>query len=802
MPRARNPQPLLPNLDRRSYGSLRNGAKDNLVNRFLRWTFSRPDHTGTARQLRAGQWLPMQPYWWRGEHLLGEGGMGIVHLWCCIDNNNRIRDRVIVKQVHPGVRNWERRDVWRNGEIGGEPRESMLGNGVYDNLEASQGNGKFVTQCLGYGGMQDPRPEVVAATGNTIYRDIAAYKLYFEYCPFGDLRDAIIRQREAREPFHEGFIWMTFEALAECAVAMDQSNIVHSDITTSNILLSTSDPERFKIWPVPKLADFGSSRTIDEAARRRLTGNDEAMHPYSTPPELTRDSANFDWAVSGLHVTNKTNVWSIGLMICCLMRLQPQLPETDPFAICITVHTLRYDLKKWHFRRPQYRGNARALQQGGRLPIQTSRDDRGQEQPLGDGGLGVVHLWCCVDANNRVIDRVIVKNVFPGTEAWALPSMWRDGHIGGEPREAMISNEVYDQLEAANAGDGQFVTRCLGYGNIHDPFRYDADGRIISYLDPPLGDPDILGGPPRQRNPLSGKPITYRIPSYKLYFEYCPHGDLHTQIMAQGEEKRSYRVSKAKTPGGHPRRKLQVVRDVPFHEGFIWRMFEALAKCAVAMERANVLHGDLCPTNIFLGASDPNRFKIWPIPKLSDFGSSRHIDFMTRNRFGTWEEAMQVSFTPPELARPNGQYEVPGLKVTYKTNVWQVGMVIACMMRLDVYLPETDWRTMSSQVPRNTELHFDDPYRRELRPNLFQHRDCHYSAELIGLVQRCMRFHQIRRPTPQRLLAEVQQLMQGRCGGTETYTGDANGRIPWNKKEKLPDLQPDKWQEVDQVFVV
>lgn len=109
---------------------------------------------------------------------------------------------------------------------------------------------------------------------------------------------------------------------------------------------------------------------------------------------------------------------------------------------------------------------------------------------------------------------------------------------------------------------------------------------------------------------------------------------------------------------------------------------------------------------------------------------------------------------------------------------------------------------MPSQVPRNTELHFDDPYRRELRPNLFQHRNCHYSAELIGLVQRCMRFHQIRRPTPQRLLAEVQQLMQGRCGGMETYTGDANGRIPWNKKEKLRDLQPDKWQEVDPVFVV
>ncbi|KAG9547198.1 kinase-like protein, partial [Aureobasidium melanogenum] len=254
MPRARHPQPLLSNLDRRSYGSLRNGAKDNLHVNYG------PDN-GYRCSLIGGE-----------ESILS------------------------ARVVHPGVRTWERKDVWRNGEIGGEPRESMLGNEVYENLEASQGDGKFVTQCLGYGGMQDPRPEVVAATGNTIYRDIAAYKLYFEYCPFGDLRDAILRQREAREPFHEGFIWMTFEALAECAVAMDQSNIVHSDITTSNILLSTGDPERFKIWPVPK--------------------------------ELTRDSDNFNWAVPGLHITNKTNVWSIGLIICCLMHLQPQLPET------------------------------------------------------------------------------------------------------------------------------------------------------------------------------------------------------------------------------------------------------------------------------------------------------------------------------------------------------------------------------------------------------------------------------------------------------------------------------------------
>jgi hypothetical protein len=272
-PRARHPGPVFPYRDRYSFGSLRDGTRDTLINWFLRWAFRRPDHRGTARALQQGEWLPMQPDYMEGEQPLGEGGSGIVHLWCCVDHNKRILDRVIVKQVHPGVFNWARKDKWRNGEIGGEPLESMLGNEVCQNLEASAvGHGKFVTECLGYGGMQDPLMGEDPATGMLIPRNIAGFKLYLEYCPYGNLADAIFRQEEAEELFHEGFIWMVFEALAECAVAMNQSKIVHADITASNsksslislrthqtltdgsVLLSNNDPQRFKIWPTPKVS--------------------------------------------------------------------------------------------------------------------------------------------------------------------------------------------------------------------------------------------------------------------------------------------------------------------------------------------------------------------------------------------------------------------------------------------------------------------------------------------------------------------------------------------------------------------
>jgi hypothetical protein len=103
MARPRHPLPLVAHLDRSSFSSLRDGAKDTLIDRFLRWTFQHPDRRGQARALQVGEWQPMQPDYMQGEQPLGEGGMGIVHLWCCIDGNNRILDRVIVKQVHPGV---------------------------------------------------------------------------------------------------------------------------------------------------------------------------------------------------------------------------------------------------------------------------------------------------------------------------------------------------------------------------------------------------------------------------------------------------------------------------------------------------------------------------------------------------------------------------------------------------------------------------------------------------------------------------------------------------------------------------
>ena len=33
------------------------------------------------------------------------------------------------------------------------------------------------------------------------------------------------------------------------------------------------------------------------------------------------------------------------------------------------------------------------------------------------------------------------------------------------------------------------------------------------------------------------------------------------------------------------------------------------------------------------------------------------------------------------------EYEVDGMRISHQTNIWQIGMLITCMMRLEYYLP-------------------------------------------------------------------------------------------------------------------
>jgi hypothetical protein len=145
--------------------------------------------------------------------------------------------------------------------------------------------------------------------------------------------------------------------------------------------------------------------------------------------------------------------------------------------------------------------------------------------PLGKGNSGIVHVWVCVDQNNNIVDRVVVKQCVPGFRYYNDPNNWSNGQVGGEPMESVIACAVHGQLYLNNPDDEKFVAECLGYGDC------------------------------QHQSP--------NLPQYKLYYEYLL-GDLPGCIEAQ------WRTTKLVKPSGKMKRKRVVQEQKPFPEGFLW----------------------------------------------------------------------------------------------------------------------------------------------------------------------------------------------------------------------------------------
>jgi hypothetical protein len=184
------------------------------------------------------------------------------------------------------------------------------------------------------------------------------------------------------------------------------------------------------------------------------------------------------------------------------------------------VHALT---QTWAFITPPHSSllTPRAYGQGTWKPAPQSHDTI----PLGKGNSGIVHVWLCVDDNNNIIDRVVVKQSVPGFHYYNDPNNWFNGQVGGEPMESVLASAIHAQLLLNNPADGKFVAECLGYGDC------------------------------QHQSP--------NLPQYKLYYEYLL-GDLPGCIEAQ------WRITKLVKPSGKMNRKRVVQEQKPFPEGFLW----------------------------------------------------------------------------------------------------------------------------------------------------------------------------------------------------------------------------------------
>lgn len=114
----------------------------------------------------------------------------------------------------------------------------------------------------------------------------------------------------------------------------------------------------------------------------------------------------------------------------------------------------------------------------------------GVEGRLGKGGQGCARLFVKVGAQNRIAERVVVKDSFQKLEMWADENFWERGRIGLDPRESIVNKLL----------------------SLRTPEKWER--YIVEYL---------------------GHSINHQWKTNRTYMEYCEGGDLHKLMKAQNK---------------------------------------------------------------------------------------------------------------------------------------------------------------------------------------------------------------------------------------------------------------------------
>jgi serine/threonine protein kinase len=223
---------------------------------------------------------------YRVEHVLGEGGMGVV----VAATNEALRQRVAIKLLRSGA-------LANAKALGRFEREARAAASLRSN---------HVARVLDVGKLEDGRPYMV-----------------MEYLEGQDLGDVIDRPGEM--PVHEAvdYVLQACEAIAEAHAA----GIIHRDLKPTNLFLSRTVDGR----PLVKVLDFGISKMEDAAEDMSLTRTTEIIgSPSYMSPEQLRASKGVDV---------RTDIWAIGVILFELLTKKlpfQALTITELVAVVLT----------------------------------------------------------------------------------------------------------------------------------------------------------------------------------------------------------------------------------------------------------------------------------------------------------------------------------------------------------------------------------------------------------------------------------------------------------------------------------
>lgn len=362
---------------------------------------------------------------------------------------------------------------------------------------------------------------------------------------------------------------------------------------------------------------------------------------------------------------------------------------------------------------------------------------------VGSGSFGLATLWVLVDNSTlRAVAHVVIKDAFEG--------------VGVRTAERGLYKDIYLQLRNKGLDFGADPTNQIGHAAPEKRFLKEA------YLQGLMTVPDVneeiycaqLYGYARK---LSERPYSQNHNHWRLYMPLYDYGDLQKLIDAH--------VSMA----------------VAIPEPFIWHTLICLMNAAIQLEeharlRPNktdsdvIVVFDMKPGNILLAQPDrTSTFPIYPRPHVADLGGGALTNSEDpknlRNGLGF---AHSRGYLAPEMSR----HMDPRLLRGTCTNVWQIGRVIEMMMKL---LPESwediDYRGRPGSRPEDYEPEI-------VNYVYWLNAQQHYSIYLKQMAARCLCLIPGERPSPQDVLAWIDQARANGIQdvvfkGMETFGNDA-----------------------------
>lgn len=177
-----------------------------------------------------------------------------------------------------------------------------------------------------------------AIVGSWVDRAAKLYKVYTEWCPFGDLADLVDFYIDNQRRIPEPMIWHIAESLIrsgqrmlDVAINNNGNQIVHRDLKLGNVFLTDPEPNHYNSYPLPCVGDFGhaiTTSTNDEYnpdwyfGKGTVGFNPVEMSSYLHPVTfLPLDHGK---------ILEPTNVWQMGQTLRCLVLLE-QIPVQSLF---------------------------------------------------------------------------------------------------------------------------------------------------------------------------------------------------------------------------------------------------------------------------------------------------------------------------------------------------------------------------------------------------------------------------------------------------------------------------------------